>query len=169
MTRAQDGDAAAYRLLIGDLYDATAAYLHRVLFDPNVVEDCVQECLLALHRARATYDPRRPFRPWYFTIVRHRARDLMRRQAQSAPIAPMVLHGSAPDASPPAGTGYELERLLRRLRPEYREALELTKLKGFTIDQAATKVGVANGTMKARVHRGLARLAKIVHAESEGS
>ena len=64
MRRAQDGDQAAYRLLLEDLHDATTAYLNRVLFDGQAVEDCVQDCLLTLHRVRASYDPKRSFNAW---------------------------------------------------------------------------------------------------------
>ena len=169
MRRAQLGDQAAYRLLLDDLQEATTLYLNRILFDGQAVEDCVQECLLALHRARATYDPRRPFNPWYFTIVRHRARDVIRRRQ---PAAAETLSDQADAAAPytlQVEARRDLDRLLSQIRPVYREALELTKLEGLTIKEAADKVGVATGTMKARVHRGLAHLMRVVHAESAKS
>jgi RNA polymerase sigma-70 factor (ECF subfamily) len=55
-------------------------YLRRHFGESDFVEDCVQECLLAIHRARATFDPARRFRPWMFAIVRHKAIDMLRRR-----------------------------------------------------------------------------------------
>ena len=169
MSRAQDGDQAAYRLLIDELYGATTAYLTKILFDAQAVEDCVQDCLFSLHRARATYDPRRPFRPWYFTIVRHRARDLMRRRRPLGDEPLTEQSGSVPPLSLQVDMRRDLERLLEQIQPAYREALEMTKLHGLSIEEAANKAGVARGTMKSRVHRGLARLMTLVHAESSQS
>ena len=169
MRRAQLGDQAAYRLLLDDLQEATTLYLNRILFDGQAVEDCVQDCLLTLHRARATYDPRRPFNPWYFTIVRHRARDLIRRK-QPAPGGSLAEQtDTAASYSLNVEVRRDLDRLLSEIKPVYREALEMTKIEGLTIKEAAARAGVATGTMKARVHRGLERLMSVVHAESAES
>ena len=72
MALAHGGDHDAYRQLLGELANAIETYI-RVRFGAiDSLEDCVQECLLVIHKARHTYDPVRPFRPWLFTLVRHR-------------------------------------------------------------------------------------------------
>lgn len=161
MRRAQDGDQAAYGELLDELYDATEAYLRRLVFDPHQIDDCVQECLLLLHRVRHTYDPKRPFNPWFFTLVRHRALDYLRthRSRPSEQSADTLTR--PPLESLDAEARADLERLMSQLKPVYREALNLTKIRGLSIDEAAAEAGVASGTMKARVHRGVAHLAKM--------
>ena len=72
MARAQEGDRGAYEKLMTDLASAVEAYVRRRFGDAGAsdfFEECVQESLIAIHQARHTYDPRRSFRPWFFTIV----------------------------------------------------------------------------------------------------
>ncbi|MGH8595084.1 MAG: sigma factor, partial [Gammaproteobacteria bacterium] len=80
MARAQRGDLGDYELLLREIGAAIEIYI-RVRFGTiDMLEDCVQECLLAVHAARHTYDPRRLFRPWFFTIVRHKTIDQLRQR-----------------------------------------------------------------------------------------
>ena len=51
---------------------------------PSDQEDLLQEVLLSIHAARASYDPARPFMPWLKAIVINRAIDFMRRQKRHA-------------------------------------------------------------------------------------
>src|SRR5262245_27336573 len=77
MCLAQDGDRAAYESLLR----AVLPLLKRVVqgrfsFLPAADrEDLVQDILLSLHAARATYDPARPFLPWLMAIAHNRTVD----------------------------------------------------------------------------------------------
>jgi RNA polymerase sigma factor (sigma-70 family) len=47
----------------------------------------------------------------------------------------------------------ELREAFAQLSPAQSEALELTKLKGLSMEEAARRVGTTAGSMKVRVHR----------------
>ena len=164
MTKALAGDRTAYDALLHALGDVIEAYL-RSRFGPlPMLEDCVQECLLAVHQARHTYDPRRPFRPWFFTIVRHKTIDMLRRQVKRE-------DGELPgveEASPAVDPADQLEtgRALDALKPQFREALLLTKLEGLTVPEAADRCGVSESAMKARVNRALKAVRKYLDSDS---
>ncbi len=158
MAEANGGDAVAYQKLMTELGSATEAYLQSRIGVPESLEDCVQECLLAVHRARGSYDPARPFRPWMFTIVRHKAIDWLRHRTVRS-----VEWVRDEQADPPArpsdpAHGIEGARLLQRLDPAQREALVLTKYAGLTLEEAAERSGVSPSAMKSRVHRALREL-----------
>ena len=51
---------------------------------PSDQEDLLQEVLMSVHAARATYDPARPFIPWLKAIVVNRVIDFVRRQKRHA-------------------------------------------------------------------------------------
>jgi RNA polymerase sigma-70 factor (ECF subfamily) len=162
MRSAQAGDGDAYRKLLGELEPVIGAYLSRMLGDPTLVEDCSQDALLALHRARDTWDPRRAFRPWLFTIVRHKALDTLRsRKRWTQRIASEEdAEDTAPDAHRADATqtpdvAMDAVRCLGGLDEKYREALVLTKLRGHTVTEAADVAGVSSTAMKTRVHRAL--------------
>ncbi len=168
MAQATAGDADAYQRLMSELGQAVDAYL-RARFGPApFVEDCVQESLLAVHRARDSYDPRRPFRAWLFAIVRHKAIDQLRRQETRSRLerrgteVAAHAHSSPGDPSAPL----DVATLLERLEPKYREALELTKLEGHSLEEAGQRAGVSASAMKTRVHRAI-RAIRTALAEEE--
>ena len=86
MGAAQDGDAAAYATLLGELLPLLriAVRRQRPYLQAADIEDIVQEALISLHAVRATYDPARPFLPWLGAIVRHRMADGARKYARRA-------------------------------------------------------------------------------------
>ena len=61
MIRALDGDAAAYDALLRVLVPQLRAFFNRRVNSEDVVEDLVQETLIAVHTKRSTYDRGRPF------------------------------------------------------------------------------------------------------------
>ena len=63
MVAAQQGNAGAYRRLLDELRKWLCRFYARRL-PPAMVEDAVQDALIAIHDKRHTYDPERPFKPW---------------------------------------------------------------------------------------------------------
>ena len=65
---------------------------------PDRADDVVQETLLTIHRARATYDPRRSFDAWLRVIVERRSVDVLRqayRHGAREVHAPLAYEGHA--------------------------------------------------------------------------
>src|SRR5207245_6538357 len=81
MERGQGGDREAYDELLTDRAPPLLRFLRRRIADAHELEDVFQDTLMAVHRARHTYDPSRPFEPWLFAIARHVAVDHLRRRA----------------------------------------------------------------------------------------
>jgi RNA polymerase sigma-70 factor (ECF subfamily) len=168
MVRANTGDAEAYAELLGEIGGVMERYLRRRFGESDFVEDCVQECLLAIHRARATYDPARRFRPWMFTIVRHKAIDVLRRRGTRYRHEAQEGRGEeplAPIADPVVAL--QAAEALRGLAPEYRDALLMTKLEGHSLDEAARQAGVSVTAMKSRVHRGIKQVRRLLAQEGD--
>lgn len=164
MTRAQDGDRLAYEKLMTELVSAIEGFVLRRFGrggTSDLVEECVQESLLAIHRARHTYDPARRFRPWLLTIVRHKAIDLLRRDRarHHSPLSEAG-PGSEAHAFDDPSRRLDAATVLESLDPKYRSALISTKLEGRSIEEAASRAGVSVPAMKTRVHRGIRALQK---------
>lgn len=65
---------------------AYAFFLRRTR-SPDCARDLYQELFLRVHLARDSYDPRRPFTPWFFQIARNLLIDDRRRAYRSAEVA----------------------------------------------------------------------------------
>ena len=75
--RAQAGDGAAYRDVLGLLASSLRGSLRRRLSGlPDEVEDLVQATLLALHLQRGTFDPALPVSACTLAIAKHKLVDL---------------------------------------------------------------------------------------------
>jgi hypothetical protein len=74
MRAAQLGDGNAYAQLLRALVPLTKEIVrHRYRFlQSRDIDELVQDILLSVHLARATYDPSRPFLPWVMAIARDR-------------------------------------------------------------------------------------------------
>lgn len=129
------------------------------------VEDLVQECLLALHLQRASYDPGQPLSAWIYAISRHKLIDFWRRNRRygdlNDPIDDVdeaLLAGEAAELAPHV----DLAGLLEQLPETQRRAIELTKLEGLSVSEAAARICTTEGAVRVQVHRGLKRLSQLV-------
>ena len=79
MLRGLDGDQVAYRALLERLSrHLRAFFLRRLQGWPDDVEDLVQECLLAMHNQRHTYQSNQPLTAWVYAIARYKWVDHLR-------------------------------------------------------------------------------------------
>jgi RNA polymerase sigma-70 factor (ECF subfamily) len=137
MVSAQAGDESDYRQLLKELANVIHRFLRGRFGDHHFIEDCVQEALIAVHQARHTYDSKRPFRPWLFAIVRHKAIDTLRKQRTRDKVVDNykseqeILY----QADNQSSSEFELSegRLLESLSTQHREVLVLTKIMGYSI------------------------------------
>lgn len=159
MTAAQAGDAVAYDALLRELLPHVRGLVHRRLFQPEGVDDVVQNVLLSLHRARHTYRPEQPFGPWLRAIARNAVTDQLRARGRR-PLelslegegVPEPVADAAPAAPPPLSP--ELAEALSELPPAQRQAVQLLHLDGLSVAEAAARVGISRGALKVRAHRG---------------
>ena len=161
MSIAQQGDELIYAQLLRELATAIHAYLRARFGDLSLLDDCVQESLLAIHQARHTYDATRPFRPWLFTIVKHKTIDTLKKQRT-------LTVAESQGCSDPTGDGDaadEAGELLAILPADHREAVLMTKYWGFSVRESATRLGVSESVVKVRVHRGLRKIRLMLEAE----
>jgi len=152
MGEAQRGDAEAYCELLDELGPIVMKFLRRRVRDAEDARDLYQEVFLSLHRARHTYDPRRPLEPWLFTIARHVVRNYARRVVHRArEIRPEVLPEAA--AEDAGHLKPQLEQAIGALSRTQREALILLRVEGVPIEAAARRAGTTVGAMRVRAHR----------------
>ena len=170
MVNAQAGNESDYRQLLTELTDVIFNFLRSRFGDHHFIEDCVQETLMAIHQARHTYDQHRPFRPWLFAIVRHKAIDTLRKQSTRQRITNQ--YQGEQEIFSPTGRHSEAEsemikgRLLASLSVQHREVLTLTKIIGFSVAETAEKLGISESLVKVRVHRAIRKLKKFLETDT---
>jgi RNA polymerase sigma factor (sigma-70 family) len=162
--RADDGALA-------ELYDrfGHVAYglAHRIVRDPALAEDAVQEAFLTVWRSASRFVPERAkARTWILTLVHRRAVDVVRREqprrAEPIELAPPASADVTEDEAWLRLQRARVQDALRRLPDQQREALELAYYGGFTQSELAERLGEPLGTIKSRMFAGLARLRELL-------
>jgi RNA polymerase sigma-70 factor (ECF subfamily) len=152
-----------------DRYGRTAYGLAlRILRDPALAEDAVQEAFLAVWRTASRFVPEKAkASTWILTLAHRRAVDIVRREQrrradtlENAP-EPVAEEGVDEDAF----LRLQRERVqsvLRHLPDAQREALELAYYGGLSQSELAERLGQPLGTIKSRMFSGLARMRELM-------
>lgn len=161
MIAAQAGDSRAYTMLLTEVQRWLERYFRRRVA-PAQLDDLVQEVLLALHAKRATWDETRAFIPWLAAIARYRWVDHLRRVYRSGEDA-LDDHDAAEDSDEAAVMArVSLDRLFVHLPQGQCDAIELVKIKGLSVTEAAERSGQSESLIKVNIHRGLRKLSALV-------
>jgi RNA polymerase sigma factor (sigma-70 family) len=156
---------------LAELYDRFGHVAYglalRVVRDPALAEDAVQEAFLALWRSAARFVPERAkASTWILTLVHRRAVDIVRREEprRTEPLeaAPQPSANLTEDEAWLRLRRTRVQEALRRLPDQQREALELAYFGGFTQSELADRLGEPLGTIKSRMFTGLARLRELL-------
>lgn len=161
MAAAQRGDRQAYGVLLVEARRWLLRYLARKV-PPGQVDDVVQDVLLSIHAKRASYDPDRPFLPWLAAVARYRWIDHLRRSYSRAEVE-LGDHDAVDEGAADAVMArISLDRLFGSLPRAQAEVIELVKIKGHSISEAAARCGQSEPLVKVNIHRGLRKLAALI-------
>lgn len=158
MTQAQQGSHSAYAELLHQLCPYLRNFLRPRLSQPDLIEDVVQEILLALHTASHTWYPHEPFLPWLHGIVRYKLVDALRASYRKNAYETVdsdllvTLSVAGPNREEET-TPMDLERILATLTPRQRQVVRLTQLEGHTAQEAGQLLGMSTGAVKVALHR----------------
>jgi RNA polymerase sigma-70 factor (ECF subfamily) len=164
--------AAADEDALAELYDrfgrVAYALTLRIVRNPTLAEEAVQEAFLAAWRTAGSFRPERATAAtWLLTIVHRRAVDLVRREQRrrAEPLETAAAPGDETAADVEAERG-ELRGVVRAalaaLPFEQRQALELGYFGGLTQSEIALRLGCPLGTIKSRTFSGLTRLRELL-------
>ncbi|MBK9436070.1 MAG: ECF RNA polymerase sigma factor SigK [Micrococcales bacterium] len=166
IARVARGDESAYESLFDRYASGAYGLAVRVVRDPDLARDIVQEAMLQVWTHAPRYDRKQgSVRAWLFTLVHRRAVDRIRSEQAGSDREKKV--GRAAFERPHDHVSADVERGLeiRRVRvalddltPLQREAIELAYFRGYTHTQVAEVLDIPLGTAKTRLRDGLIRL-----------
>jgi RNA polymerase sigma factor (sigma-70 family) len=149
---------------------------YRLTGNQHDAEDLTQEVFVRVFRSLSSYTPG-TFEGWLHRITTNLFLDGARRKQR------IRFEGLAEDVAQrlpgteltPAQAWDErhfdsdIQTALRALPPDYRAAVVLCDIEGFSYEEIAATLGVKLGTVRSRIHRGRAQLrAALAHRQGQG-
>jgi RNA polymerase sigma-70 factor (ECF subfamily) len=175
------GDAVAWDEIVQRYHRRIYNICYRFAGSPDDAQDLTQEVFIRMYRTLNSYDVGRgAFMTWVTTLTRNllvdhfrktkhdRLTDSLDATASDHPDA-MPLSERIPDEGPPPDSGVQsretydaVHQALQKLSPELREAVILRDLQDMDYRDIATVLKVPEGTVKSRINRGRAELARLL-------
>jgi len=165
----KNGDEAAVERLYAEFGGTVFGYLLRTLRDRGAAEDVQQQVFLEVWKRGPTYDPARAgLLTWIMQIARSRAIDLQRKRIPD----PVDIDESSPTDSTTADAftdamhdQWHIAHLLKQLPREESDLLRARFYDGKSQSEIAAETGIALGTVKMQMIRGLKRLRELIEAD----
>ena len=138
---------------------------YRLTGNPHDAEDLTQEVFVRVFRSLSSYTPG-TFEGWLHRITTNLFLDWARRKQRIRfeGLADEMAH-RLPGAEPTPAEAFDdthldddVQAALKALPPEYRAAVVLCDIEGFSYEEIAATLGVKLGTVRSRIHRGRAAL-----------
>jgi len=138
---------------------------YRLTGNPHDAEDLTQEVFVRVFRSLSSYTPG-TFEGWLHRITTNLFLDSARRKQRIhfEGLADEMAHrlpGSEPTPAQAFDDSHlddDVQAALKALPPEYRAAVVLCDIEGFSYEEIAATLGVKLGTVRSRIHRGRAQL-----------
>ena len=174
VTAAQGGDRGALDQLLRRHYDRVHAVCRRITGHEADAADAAQDAMIAIVRNLDRFDGRSSFGTWAYRIATNASLDeLRRRKRRPVPTTDDDHeHPHAEVADPDSGRRVDaigdhmaLDLALRSLSDEYRLPVVLRDVADLDYAEIAAVLEIPAGTVKSRIARGRAALARALAAD----
>jgi RNA polymerase sigma factor (sigma-70 family) len=148
---------------------------YRLTGNQHDAEDLTQEVFVRVFRSLATYTPG-TFEGWLHRIATNlfldgaRRRQRLRFEGLGDEIAQRIPSSDRSPAQAWDDNHFDgdIQAALQSLPPDYRAAVVLCDIEGFSYEEIAATMGVKLGTVRSRIHRGRAQLrAALAHRDRD--
>jgi len=158
------GDTGAYERELRPLLGQAAGYALSLLRNKQDAEDAVQQAALRAWERIDQYQTSRPFKGWWFAILRNCCVDILR--TRNAPDTHPLDGVDPPAAGEPDAFDWEtLARALQQLTQPHSEILRLKYYGGLSYAEIADALDIPKGTVMSRLHLARKALARQLKEE----
>jgi RNA polymerase sigma-70 factor (ECF subfamily) len=165
LVRIRERDERAVEELYARYSGPLYSLAYQVTRSERFAQDVVQEVFIAVWKDAGRFDASRgALGPWLFSLARHKAIDLVRREAnvrKRTADVDLEFEESADDVDQEVWLRHRRETVraaIAELPDAQREALELAFFAGLTHVEVAERLGIPLGTAKTRIRTALLRL-----------
>ena len=167
---AKSRDVAAFDDLYRSYYRRLVSFVLRVTGRPDLVEEVVNDTMMAVWRGADGFAERAKVSTWIFGIAYRQGRHAKTRAASRPETVDVddieLVEGTTPeDHAQNAGQRRQLLRAMARLSSAQRTVVELTYFQGYRYHEIAEVMGCPVDTVKTRMFHARAKLRSLLEAD----
>ena len=166
-SRLRNDDINAFNSLYWEYHAAIYANALKLIKDPVIAEDIVQEVFVTVWGKRHSIDPYQDFAGWLFVISYHKTVDQLKRKLKDA-LAHKKISISIEDQSILVNDDLKeeqltaIEKAMDQLSPQKRKVFEICKMQGRTYKKAAEELHISKYTVKEYLSEALVSIRKYI-------
>src|SRR5882762_330933 len=183
--RCQEGDVAAYEVLVRTHQHRVLAVVGRILRGSEDVEDVTQQAFTKAYFSIRRFDMRSAFGTWLYKIAVNECWDYLRkkkvrrlvyesdmsedqlRKMDSAPVGSFGASQHHEDAARRVEQRQLVERLLGQLEEKDQLMLVMKEVEGFSVEEIGEVLGLNVNTVKVRLFRARGRVVEMYRKRLE--
>ena len=168
LQRLRSGEEAAWGELHRNHYPRLWSSVQRILNNPTLADDVVQEAFIKAHRDIRRFEGHAQLGTWLYRIAVNQALDTIRKKQRTdrwlsflSPLADNENQPAMPEGhvAPTAGTGLENKELretifeaMAKLSVEHRAVVQLRLVDEMSLEETAQLLRCRPGTVNSRLH-----------------
>jgi RNA polymerase sigma-70 factor (ECF subfamily) len=166
--RAKHGDATAFDNLVEMHRETMFRYAYLIVCDAHLAEDVTQEAVLRAYKYLHRFDATQAFRPWALQIVRNLARNQNRSWGRYKHMLTRMFDGYQRKSNDVEAVtvaqqqAQHLHEAVRQLSADYQEVIYARYFLELSVEECASTLRIAKGTVKSRSHRALKQLKAVI-------
>lgn len=155
MQQALEGNEQSYHQFLTEI----SKYLRIVIskkINQAEVEDVLQEILISIHKARHTYDGKRPVLPWVYSIAKFRVMDYLRQHyanMQHQKVDIVDFENILEDVTEAPEDNEYINIALEALSPKQKQILTFMHVEGYTAKEIGRQISMNESAVKVAAHR----------------
>ena len=162
----RNNDISAFNSLYWEYHGAVYANALKLIRDPAIAEDIVQETFVALWEKRQSIDPKQDIAGWLFVVSHHKTIDQLKRKLRHAlaeKILQEVIEGqNIVEEDITEEQLNAIEKAVDQLSPQKRKVFELCKMQRRTYEKAAEELQISKYTVKEYLSEAMVSIKKYI-------
>ncbi|MDR0914145.1 MAG: RNA polymerase sigma factor [Oscillospiraceae bacterium] len=159
---ARKGDAAAFGLLYGSIYNDLYRYAYFTLKNSHDAEDAVSEAVTDAYRIMAKLKNEASFKAWFFKILSRKCIFIIRSRYKNEDLLSGAADAALAGVCSTCGDddALELKLAMKVLSAQERMIISLAAFEGYKFEEIATITALKQSTVKTKYYRALQKLEK---------
>jgi RNA polymerase sigma-70 factor (ECF subfamily) len=168
--RLRNNDIDAFNTLYWKYHGPVYANALKLIKDPTIAEDIVQDVFVTLWEKRHAIDPKQDIAGWLFVVSHHKTIDQLKRKLRQT-LAEKILYSIIEDPNVLEDDITEeqlgaIEKAVDQLSPQKRKVFELCKMQKRTYENAAEELHISKYTVKEYLSEAIVSIKKYIGQHS---